>query len=408
MKADDSRDLAAFLASRFAGTLGFEIQSAAVAWQVFTRTGSTLDLAWVAVAQFVPLAVISLVAGNVADRYDRRGILLLSRALFGIGSLALAGISVFPELGLTTLYTVLVLLGAVRAFSGPASWTLLPSLVSVDRLPRAIAMSSTTFQLATIIGPSTAGLVIAAGGTSAAYCAAAACEMAAVFALLLIRRELPRHPPPSESGLALLFSGVRYVWREKILLGALSLDLFAVLLGGAVALMPVYATDVLAVGEVGFGILRSAPAAGAAMVAILLALRPITRRAGMWMFVSVAVFGVATIVFGLSTSFPLSVAALVVLGGSDMVSVVIRQSIVQLSTPDAMRGRVSSVNSIFVNASNLLGDVESGVTAKLFGPLPLGAIRAVVVGGIGTLLVTGLWSALFPQLRRAEAVNRSS
>ena len=408
MRLADSRDLAVYLGSRLAGTLGVSTQSVAIGWQIYSRTGDMLDLAWVGLAQFVPLALLSLFAGNVADRYDRKRILVLSRGLFGVGSLALAGLSFLPELGVTPVYGVLVFLGATRAFAAPASWALLPALVPPERLPRAIAMSSTTFQIATIAGPSLGGFIYALGGPVTAYVAAAAFELVAVVLLWLIRRELPHHEAPAEKGLTLLLSGVRYVWREKILLGAISLDLFAVLLGGAVGLLPVFASDVLRVGETGFGMLRSAPAVGAAAMAVLLALRPITRRAGWWMLVCVAIFGVATIVFGLSTDFGLSLGALVVLGAADMVSVVIRQSIVQLSTPDEMRGRVSSVNMIFIGASNELGDFESGATAVLFGEPPVGAIRAVVVGGVGTLLVTGVWAALFPDLRRAEAVNKSS
>ena len=408
MRLADSRDLAVYLGSRLAGTLGVSTQSVAIGWQIYSRTGDMLDLAWVGLAQFVPLALLSLFAGNVADRYDRKRILVLSRGLFGVGSLALAALSFLPELGVTPVYGVLVFLGATRAFAAPASWALLPALVSPERLPRAIAMSSTTFQIATIAGPSLGGFIYALGGPVSAYVAAALFELVAVALLAAIRRELPRHEAPAEKGMTLLLSGVRYVWREKILLGAISLDLFAVLLGGAVGLLPVFASDVLRVGETGFGMLRSAPAVGAALMAILLALRPISRRAGWWMLACVAIFGVATIVFGLSKSFALSLGALVVLGAADMVSVVIRQSIVQLSTPDEMRGRVSSVNMIFIGASNELGDFESGATAALFGEPPVGAIRAVVVGGVGTLLVTGLWSALFPELRRAEAVNKSS
>lgn len=403
-----SRDLAAYLGSRLVGTLGVQTQSVAIGWQVYARTGEMLDLAWVGLAQFVPLALLSLVAGNVADRYDRKRILVLSRALFGVGSLGLAALSFVPELGVAPIYAVLVLLGATRAFAAPASWALLPALTPAERLPRAIAMSSTTFQIATIAGPSIGGLIYALGGPAVAYAAAAGFEVLAVLLIAAIRRELPRHEAPKEEGVTLLLSGLRYVWREKILLGAISLDLFAVLLGGAVALMPVFASDVLRVGETGFGLLRSAPAVGAALVAIVLALRPITRRAGWWMLGCVGLFGVATLVFGVSTSFPLSLAALAVLGGADMVSVVIRQSIVQLSTPDAMRGRVSSVNMIFIGASNELGEFESGVTAALLGAPPLGAIRAVILGGVGTLVVTGLWSVLFPELRCAEAVNKSS
>lgn len=398
-----SRDLVLYLGSRLAGTLGYQIQSVAIGWQIYVHTGDVLDLAWVGLSQFLPLALLSLWAGNVADRFDRKRILTVCRALYGVGSLALAGLSLKLEWGVAPIYAILVLLGATRAFAAPAAWSLLPGLVPASTLPRAIAMSSSTFQLSTIIGPTLGGLLYDFGGPVTAYVTAAACELVSVAGLLAIRRVLPPREASTESGLALVAAGLRYVWDKKIVLGAISLDLFAVLLGGAVVLMPVYAKDILHVGESGLGLLRSAPAVGALLVAGLLALRPITKRAGWWMFGAVAIFGVATIVFGLSTSFPLSLAALAILGAADMISVVIRQSLVQLSTPDEMRGRVASVNMIFIGASNELGDFEAGLTARIFG-----VVRSVVIGGIGTLVVTGLWAAMFPELRRAETVNKQS
>jgi MFS family permease len=395
------RELWLYIGSRFAGTLGIQVQSVAIGWQVYSRTGNPLDLGWVGLSQFLPLALLSLWAGSVADRVDRKRMLVASRAGFAVGSLALAGLTLAPhEWGILPIYAVLVWLGATRAFAAPASSALLPALVSPVHLPRAIGLSSTTFQVATIAGPAVGGLVYAAGDAIGAYLFAAASELVSVLLLLSIRRALPRLEVPAERGLALLLSGVRYVWRQKVLLGAISLDLFAVLLGGAVALMPIFARDILHVGETGLGLLRSAPAVGAAIVAAVLAAFPIRRRAGLFMFGGVALFGLATIAFGLSEHFVLSLVALAVLGGADMISVVIRQSIVQLSTPDAMRGRVASVNMIFIGASNELGELESGVTAAW-----LGTVRAVVVGGIGTLMVTGLWAVLFPSLRRAETVE---
>ncbi len=395
------RELWQYLGARFAGTLGIQVQSVAIGWQVYARTGSALDLGWVGLSQFLPMALLSLWAGSVADRVDRKRMLMASRAALALGSLALAGLTFAPrEWGVTPIYAVLVALGAARAFAAPAGWALLPALVSPTQLPRAIGLSSTTFQVATIAGPAVGGLIYAAGGAVSAYVFAAVSELTSVVLLATIRRALPRPERPEERGLALLLSGVRYVWRQKVLLGAISLDLFAVLLGGAVALMPIYARDILHVGEAGLGLLRSAPAVGAAIVAASLAAFPIRRRAGLFMFGGVALFGLATVAFGLSTDFVLSLAALAVLGGADMVSVVIRQSIVQLSTPDAMRGRVASVNMIFIGASNELGEFESGLTAAW-----LGTVRAVVVGGIGTLMVTGLWAFVFPSLRRAETVS---
>ncbi len=399
------RDLSFYLGSRFVGTIGVQVQSVAIGWQVYARTGEALDLAWVGLSQFVPLALLSLWAGNVVDRSHRKRVLVTCRALYGVGALALAGLSRVPEWGVTPMYAVLMMLGATRAFAAPAGWALLPGLVPGDKLQRAIGLSSSTFQIATIAGPAVGGLVYALGGATAAYVTTAVCELFAVSTLIAIERQFPKYEAPEERGLDLLLSGVRYVWREKILFGAISLDLFAVLLGGAVALMPIYARDILHVGETGMGMLRSAPAVGAAVVALVLAFRPVSRHAGRWMFAAVALFGVATLVFGFSTHFPLSLAALAVLGAADMVSVQIRQTLIQVQTPDEMRGRVSSVSMIFIGASNELGEFESGVTADLFGGRAVGALRAVVLGGVGTLLVTGLWSVLFPQLRDADRLE---
>ncbi len=398
-----SRALTLFLGARFVGTIGVQVQSVAIGWQIYARTRDPLHLGWVGLAQFVPLALLSLWAGGVADRYDRRRILVSCRALYALGSLALAGLTLAPGFGVGPVYGVLIVLGSIRAFAAPASWALLPGLVSGEQLPRAIGMSSGTFQAATVAGPALGGMIYAAGGPGAAYLTTSVCEITAVCLLLAIEMAPTHREPLRERGISLVVEGLRYVWREKILLGAISLDLFAVLLGGAVALMPIFAREILHVGEVGLGLLRSAPAFGAALVAGVLAFRPIARRAGAWMFTGVAIFGGATIVFGLSNNFVVSLVALAVLGAADMVSVVIRQSLVQLSTPDAMRGRVSSVSMIFVGASNELGEFESGLTAAW-----LGTVRAVVVGGIGTLLVTGVWAALFPQLRRADRLEHAT
>lgn len=394
------RDLPLYLAARLIGTVGIQVQSVAIGWQVYARTGDAMDLGWVGLSQFLPLALLSLYAGTVADRYDRKRILTVTRVAYAGGALALAGLTFRPGWGVAPIYGVLVLLGATRAFAAPANVALLPWLVPAKRLPRAIALSSTTFQIGTIAGPALGGLIYAAGGPVTAYVIAAGCELASAALVIALAAKLPRREAPAESGVERVLEGLRYVWNEKVLLGAISLDLFAVLLGGAVALMPVYARDILEVGETGLGLLRAAPAVGAAAVALTLAFRPIGRRAGPWMLVCVALFGVATITFGLSEHFVLSLVALAVLGGADMVSVVVRQSLVQLWTPDAMRGRVASVNMVFIGASNELGEFESGITAAW-----LGTVRAVVLGGAGTLLVTGLWTALFPSLRRIDRLE---
>jgi MFS family permease len=394
------RDLARFLASRVLGTLGMQIQSVAIGWQIYERTGRPLDLAWVGLAQFLPMALLSLWAGSLADRFDRKRILIASRVVFGLGAGALALLSLFPEWGEWPIYGVLVVLGGARAFAAPATLALLPALVPIEKLQRAIGLSSSTSQASTVAGPAVGGLVYGLGGPALAYGAAAALEILSAIAILFIRRELPKREAPAETGIELLLSGVRYTWQHKILFGAISLDLFAVLLGGAVALMPIFAGDVLHVGEVGLGLLRSAPAAGAAVIALAIAYRPIEKRAGVWMLASVVIFGLATIVFGLSESFALSLGALAVLGASDMVSVQIRHTLVQLQTPDEMRGRVSSVSMVFIGASNELGEFESGLTAEW-----LGAKWATIVGGLGTLAVTGVWAILFPDLRRADSLE---
>lgn len=395
----DTRDLVKYLGARLAGTLGVQVQSVAIGWQVYARTGDPMDLGWVGLSQFLPLAVLSLWAGTVADRFDRKRILVVCRAVYALGALGLAGLSLMPEWGVLPIYGVLVLLGATRAFAAPAAWSLLPGLVSADRLPRSIALSSTTFQVGTIAGPALGGGIYAVAGATTAYVTAALFELGAVVFLLAIRRVLPEREPPPETGVALVATGLRYVWQKRVLLGAISLDLFAVLLGGAVALLPIYARDILDVGATGLGVLRSAPAFGAAAMAVLLAVRPIRQDAGQRMLVAVAIFGVATIVFGLSQSFVLSVVALAIVGASDMISVVVRQTLIQVRTADAMRGRVASVSTIFIGASNELGEFESGLTAAWWGP-----VTAVVVGGVGTLVVTLLWAVLFPSLRKADRI----
>lgn len=400
-------DLPVYLASRVFGTTGIQIQSLAIGWEVYETTGSALDLGWVGLAQFLPLMLLSLPAGAVADRLNRKLILAICRIVYTLGALALAfasSTSWAPVAGASLLPTflVLALLGATRAFSFPAASALLPALVTVDRLPRAIAMSSTTFQVATIGGPAVGGLIYAAFGAHAAYLTAAACLAVSGVCVFSLRTPMPKRAPTTEGPVTRVAHGLRYVFREKILLGAISLDLFAVLLGGAVALMPIFARDILDVGEMGLGMLRSAPAVGAAATAAFFAFFPMKRHAGRLMFSAVALFGGATVAFGLSESFALSLFSLAILGGADMVSVVIRQSLIQLRTPDEMRGRVSSVSYVFIGASNELGEFESGVTAAW-----LGTVRAVVLGGVGTLLVTGLWATMFPDLRRADRLDRS-
>lgn len=395
------RNLATYLGGRLFGTVGIQIQSVAIGWQVYNATEDPLDLAWVGLAQFVPLVLFSPWAGTVADRHDRRHIVWICHSVYALGALALAGFSLAPaRFGVTPVFGVLALLGATRAFAAPATWALLPWLVPREELTRAIPLSSTTFQVATIGGPALGGFLYALGDAELAYATSALCSAASAVLFMTLRPDVPERSPEVEPGWKRILGGLRFLRSQRALLGAISLDLVAVLLGGAVALMPIYARDILHVDEVGLGLLRAAPAAGAATVALALAFFPLQRRAGWWMFAGVAIFGVATVVFALSESFALSLGALAVLGAADMVSVVVRQSIIQLWTPDELRGRVASLNMIFIGASNELGEFESGVTAAW-----LGTVRAAVLGGIGTLVVTGVWAAWFRELREIDELD---
>jgi MFS family permease len=381
--------------ARLLSILGTEMQGVAVGWQIYAKTHRQIDLAWVGLAQFLPAVCLSLVTGNVADRFERRRILMLC---YGALACLSAALLVVARRGgpVTPIYGVLVGIGVARAFMGPAMQSIVPSLVPTNHFRNAVAWSSSARQIAMVVGPVLGGVVYAAsGGASTVYAATAVCSLGALVLVGMIRRPTRRVAGSGER--PSLLGGVRYVWSNKVVLGAISLDLFAVLLGGATALLPVYARDILSLGPWALGVLRGAPAAGAAVTGILLAMRPIERRAGMKMLACVAVFGAATIVFGESRSFALSLVALAVVGASDMVSVVVRLALVQLATPDAMRGRVSAVNMVFIGASNELGEFESGLTAQWLGTVP-----SVVLGGVGTLVVVTLWAWLFPALRKVD------
>jgi MFS family permease len=335
------------------------------------------------------------VAGATADRHDRRTVMMICLTVELLCSGALAVLALHPSPSLVPLFALAALFGASRAFLGPSSGSLAPMLVPLDELPRAIAWNSLAFQAAAIIGPFLGGVLVGVSATTA-Y-ASAAVLFAGAFALMgLIRAETrPERQPGTQ--LALIREGLAYVWTNRIVLGAISLDLFAVLLGGATALLPVFARDVLHVGASGFGILRAGPAVGAVAMAAALSRWPLQRRAGAWMFGGVAVFGLATLVFAWSRWLPLSVVALAVLGAGDMISVYVRQTLIQVVTPNHMRGRVSAVAYVFVGASNELGEFETGVVARVLGP-----VGAALFGGFGSLVVTGVWSRLFPALRKAD------
>jgi len=384
------------MVARFLTTAASEMQSVAVAWQVYSLTHRPLDLGLVGLAQFLPGMLLFLVAGHIADHVPRKRILQTCYFAFSVCSALLAAIALR---GLTTvwpIYAALLLNGAVRAFNMPTGQAYLPQLVAEEHFPNAVAWASSIFQAALITGPMAGGLLYAITGTPVPVYAGAGA--AYLTGLLLIGRTRVKAPPrPRGASIGAVLGGLRYIWRDKLILGAISLDLFAVLLGGAVALLPVYAKEILSIGATGLGILRAAPGVGAVLMAILVAYRPIGRRAGLTMLACVLGFGIATIVFGLSRNLAVSLAALAALGALDMISVIIRHTVIQLGTPDEMRGRVSAVNMIFIGASNEVGQFESGLTAQWFGTVP-----AVVYGGIGTIAVVVLCAWMFPALRKVD------
>lgn len=393
------RDFFGFVSGRFLATVAMQVQSVAIGWQIYDIERTPLALGLVGACQFLPMFLLTLPAGELADRYDQRKVLAAALALQGVCAALFMALSLAAPRNAPAFYAVLVLFGAARGFSGPAGSSLLAFLVPQEKLARAIALNSSAFTTAVIAGPALGGLLFILGPL-ATY---GAC-MAGFFAAAAAMTTLGGRVREKETTLATRFerviAGVRFVRARPILLGAISLDLFAVLLGGAVALLPVYARDILHVGPVGLGLLRSAPALGAAATALTLARAPIERRAGPMMFACVAIFGAATIVFGLSDIFVVSLLALAVTGASDMVSVFVRSALINFATPDAMRGRVGAVNMLFIGASNELGEFESGLVAALFGTVP-----AVVIGGLGTLAVVAAWMKLFPPLRRVDRLT---
>jgi MFS family permease len=389
-------DLRRYLSARFIAAVATQVQTVAVGWQVFTATGNPLDLGLVALSQFLPFIILILPAGHVADTFDRRRVQLVTYVLLAACSAALLAIALAGITATAPVFAVMVVFGVARAFNQPTGQALLPNLAPIDLFPRAVAVNQSLGQVATIAGPALGGGLVLIG-VQVAY--AVALALLAIGIVLLAglrgggRDERGREPIAWST----LLSGVAFVRSRPVVLGSISLDLFAVLFGGAEALLPIYAGDILDVGPLGLGVMRAAPAVGAAILAAVIAVRPIRRHVGRWMFGGVVAFGIATIVFALSTSLALSVAALAIMGGGDMVSVYIRHLLVQLETPDAIRGRVSAVNSVFIGASNELGEFESGVTAAWFG-----TVRAVVIGGAATLVVAGVWARIFPSLRTLD------
>ncbi|MBV9573465.1 MAG: MFS transporter [Acidobacteriales bacterium] len=390
-------DFVVYIVARCFIILALEMQSVAVAWQVYEITRRPLDLGYVGLAQFLPGFLLFLPSGHALDRFDRGRILLLCYGGFAVCSALLLELACRGPASVRPIYATLILLGAVRAFNGPAGQAILPQLIPEEHFPNAVAWAASARTSATILGPAAGGIIYAIfHGPAAVYVAAVSSSAIAAVSMLRIkaRPQAAREPVT----LTTVLAGLRYIRIKKIILGAILLDLFAVLLGGAVALLPVYAREILHTGPWGLGVLRSAPGVGAAAMAALLAYRPLQRRAGVTMFLCVTGFGVFTIVFGLSRNFYLSFFALLMVGATDMVSVIIRSTLIQLATPDAMRGRVSSVNMLFIGASNEFGEFESGLTAAWFGTVP-----AVILGGVGTLIVTAIAAWRFPELRQ---VNR--
>ena len=394
-------DLRRYLSARFLASLATQVQTVAVGWQVFSVTGDPFDLGLVALSQFLPFIVLILPAGHVADRYDRRRVQLLTYTLEAVCAAALFGIAVAGVTDTAPVFGVMVLFGVARAFNQPTSQALLPNLAPIALFPRAVALNSSLGQIATIAGPAVGGLLVFLG-VGVAYALSVLLLALAVILVANLRGGGRDEASTEPMSLATLLSGVTFVRSRSIVLGSISLDMFAVLFGGATALLPIYAGEILDVGPAGLGLMRAAPAVGAAILAGALTVRPLRRHVGRWMFGGVVLYGVATIIFGVSTSFALSLGALVAMGAGDMVSVYIRHLLVQLETPDAIRGRVSAVNSVFIGASNELGEFESGITAAWWGVIP-----AVVVGGAATLAVVGAWARLFPVLRTLDRFPRS-
>jgi len=396
-------DFTLYQTARFFIVTALEMQSVAVGWQVYEITHQPLDLGFVGLAQFLPGVLLFLVAGHTADRHDRRRLLLVCYLGFILCSGLLLASTLYHLRSVHFIYAVLLLLGVVRCFNWPASRALLPQLVPLEYFSKAVAWNASTLQAAFILGPAVGGVLYAIfRGPSVVY-AASLIASAVSWGLTFRIRSRTQARPAEAMSLKTVMAGFRYVWREKVVLGSISLDMFAVLLGGAVALLPVYASEILKTGPWGLGILRSAPGVGAATMALFLAHRPIRRKAGLIMLWCVAGFGVFTILFGISRSLVLSLIALFLTGATDMVSVIIRATLVQIATPDEMRGRVNAVDMLFIGASNELGEFESGLTAHWFGTVP-----AVVLGGFGTLVVIALWAWLFPQLRNADQLHPAS
>ena len=413
MEAFASRDFRRYQSARVAAILGAEAQAVAVAWQVYSITHRAIDLGYTGLALFLPGLLFLLPSGHVADRFDRRNVILVCYSLQIFCTTALVMLARNGTHNVLQIYAVLFLIGTGRAFSGPAASALIPHLVPEEHFVNAVTWGGAIFQLANITGPALGGLLftfpltrfvpdsrLEGAGIVYVFTLSTLGWFLVLVSTLHVRPGRMEHRAAS---LKVVLAGFQYVRRAPLLLGSFSLDLFVVLLGGAVALMPIFAHDILHQGPRGLGMLRAAPAVGAVLMSLAMARFPLRRRAGVWLFICVSIFSVAVIVFGLSHSLWLSLASLAVAGAADTISVIIRGSVLQLATPPEMRGRVSAVNSLFIGASNELGEFESGLTAQWWG-----AVRATVIGGVGALVVSGLWAFLFPNLRRADELTAES
>ncbi len=408
--AFESREFRLYQAARLLVILGAEAQSVAVAWQVYQITHSALSLGYTGLALFLPGLFFMLPAGHVADRYDKRGVILTCYGVQAVATAVLLWIALHPVHSIAPIYCVLFLIGTGRCFSGPAASAMLPTLVPKEHFVNAVTWGASIYQTANSVGPMFGGLLFTLTfawlgkwrGAPLVY----VFTLAMLCGFILLVGQIGPRPQTGDKkafDVKTMLAGLHYVAETKLLLGSISLDLFAVLLGGAVALMPIFAHDVLHAGATGLGLLRAMPSLGALAVSLTLVFKPIRRRAGKTMMVCVGIFGAATVLFGLSHTMWVSMVALLLVGASDMVSVVIRSSILQLATPPEMRGRVSAVNWLFIGASNEFGEFESGLTAHWWG-----AVRAVVVGGVASVMVTGASAVLFPALRKADQLTTES
>ena len=391
---------AKFWVSRILSSTSFQMLSVAIGWQMYELTQDAFSLGMVGLAQFIPMLLLTLFVGQIADRYDRRRIVYLSLVIEALTAVFLLIGSINGWLGREEILLAAALIGACRAFEGPTANALLPQIVSRYVLPRAVSMSTTAIQTALILGPSIGGLLLGFGASLVYFVAAVALMLSALFTYIVKVKQV-RNRKGATVSLRSFFSGLEYVRSKPIIFGAISLDLFVVLLGGATALMPIFAQDILQTGPWGLGLLRAAPAVGAIIVSAVLAFYPLEKSVGKTLFGAIAVYGVATMVFALSSNLALSLLALMVIGGSDVISMVIRSSLVQLQTPDELRGRVNAVNSLFTGTSFQLGEFESGVLAGFVGAVP-----AVLIGGIGSILVAGLWMVMFPSIRKLESLTK--